>query len=74
MQTTGDFNLAKRCLQLCLTSDARNGAALNNLAVLAAYTGDVLKAKSYLNAAKDVIEESMEIENNLKYMSEHYKL
>ncbi|XP_046809601.1 tetratricopeptide repeat protein 8 [Lucilia cuprina] len=72
--TTGDFNLAKRCLQLCLTSDAQNGAALNNLAVLAAYTGDVLKAKSYLNAAKDVLVDSMEIENNLKYMNDHYKL
>ncbi|XP_075153273.1 tetratricopeptide repeat protein 8 [Haematobia irritans] len=72
--TTGDFNLAKRCLQLCLTSDARNGAALNNLSVLAAHTGDILKSKSYLNAAKDVMPDSMEIENNLKYMDEHYKL
>uniref|UniRef100_A0A1I8M8M6 Uncharacterized protein n=1 Tax=Musca domestica TaxID=7370 RepID=A0A1I8M8M6_MUSDO len=72
--TTGDFNLAKRCLQLCLTSDARNGAALNNLSVLAAYTGDILKAKSYLSAAKDVMPESEEVETNLKYMDEHYKL
>ncbi|XP_013104144.2 tetratricopeptide repeat protein 8 [Stomoxys calcitrans] len=72
--TTGDFNLAKRCLQLCLTSDARNGAALNNLSVLAAYTGDILKSKSYLNAAKDVMPDSQEIKNNLKYMDEHYKL
>lgn len=66
--------MAKRCLQLCLTSDARNGAALNNLAVLAASTGDVLKAKSYLSAAKDVFDDSVEIENNLNYMNEHYKL
>uniref|UniRef100_A0A1A9WUK4 Uncharacterized protein n=1 Tax=Glossina brevipalpis TaxID=37001 RepID=A0A1A9WUK4_9MUSC len=72
--TTGDFNLAKRCLQLCLTSDAQNGAALNNLAVLTAQMGDILKAKSYLAAAKEVLHNSQEIENNLKYMEEHYKL
>ncbi|KAL9925946.1 tetratricopeptide repeat protein 8 isoform 1-T3 [Glossina fuscipes fuscipes] len=72
--TTGDFHLAKRCLKLCLTSDAQNGAALNNLAVLTAQMGDILKAKSYLTAAKESLHNSQEIENNLKYMEEHYKL
>uniref|UniRef100_A0A1B0G1A9 Uncharacterized protein n=1 Tax=Glossina morsitans morsitans TaxID=37546 RepID=A0A1B0G1A9_GLOMM len=72
--TTGDFHLAKRCLKLCLTSDAQNGAALNNLAVLTAQMGDILKAKSYLTAAKETLHNSQEIENNLKYMEEHYKL
>ncbi|KAH8266475.1 hypothetical protein KR044_003856 [Drosophila immigrans] len=72
--TSGDFGLAKRCLQLCLTSDARDGAALNNLAVLAAHSGDILGAKSYLNAAKDVQPEGSEIVANLHYMDLHYKL
>ncbi|KAH8241796.1 hypothetical protein KR026_000970, partial [Drosophila bipectinata] len=72
--TSGDFNLAKRCLQLCLTSDAQNGAALNNLAVLAAQNGDILGAKSYLNAAKDVMPEAEEVLTNLQYMDVHYKL
>lgn len=73
-KTSGDFNLAKRCLQLCLTSDAQNGAALNNLAVLAAQNGDILGAKSYLNAAKDVMPEAEEVLTNLQYMDVHYKL
>ena len=73
-KTTGDFNLAKRCLQLCLTSDGRNGAALNNLAVLSAYSGDVMKAKSYLSAAKEILQESAEVDTNLHYMDLHYKL
>ncbi|KAH8262203.1 hypothetical protein KR038_011068 [Drosophila bunnanda] len=72
--TSGDFNLARRCLQLCLTSDAQNGAALNNLAVLAAQAGDVMGAKSYLNAAKDVMPEAEEIITNLQFMDVHYKL
>ncbi|XP_060666836.1 tetratricopeptide repeat protein 8 isoform X2 [Drosophila nasuta] len=72
--TSGDFSLAKRCLQLCLTSDARDGAALNNLAVLAAHSGDILGAKSYLNAAKDVQPDSSEVVANLQYMDLHYKL
>ncbi|XP_017075188.2 tetratricopeptide repeat protein 8 [Drosophila eugracilis] len=72
--TSGDFNLARRCLQLCLTSDAQNGAALNNLAVLAAQAGDILGAKSYLNAAKDVMPEAAEVTTNLEFMDVHYKL
>ncbi|XP_036327818.1 tetratricopeptide repeat protein 8 [Rhagoletis pomonella] len=72
--STGDFHLARRCLQLCLTSDARNGAALNNLAVLAAHTGDLMRAKSYLQAAKEVMDSSSEIDSNLEYMQAHYKL
>ncbi|XP_055919549.1 tetratricopeptide repeat protein 8 [Eupeodes corollae] len=72
--TTGDFNLARRCLRLCLTSDATNGAALNNLAVLSAHSGDLPKAKSYLSAAKEVLGDSMEIKSNLNYMEKHYKL
>ncbi|XP_034471797.1 tetratricopeptide repeat protein 8 [Drosophila innubila] len=72
--TSGDFNLAKRCLQLCLTSDARDGAALNNLAVLAAHSGDIMGAKSYLNAARDMLPEAGEVVANLHYMDLHYKL
>ncbi|XP_017115247.1 tetratricopeptide repeat protein 8 isoform X1 [Drosophila elegans] len=72
--TSGDFNLAKRCLQLCLTSDGQNGAALNNLAVLAAQGGDIMGAKSYLNAAKDVMPEGSEVTTNLQFMDVHYKL
>ncbi|XP_016985619.1 tetratricopeptide repeat protein 8 [Drosophila rhopaloa] len=72
--TSGDFNLAKRCLQLSLTSDAQNGAALNNLAVLAAQGGDIMGAKSYLNAAKDVMPEGSEVSFNLQFMDAHYKL
>jgi len=66
--------LAKRCHQLCLTSDARDGAALNNLAVLAAHSGDIMGAKSYLNAAKDVLPDAGEVVSNLQYMDLHYKL
>ncbi|SPP79705.1 tetratricopeptide repeat protein 8 [Drosophila guanche] len=72
--TSGDFNLARRCLQLCLTSDARNGAALNNLAVLAAQGGDIMGAKSYLNAAKDMMPDAEEVTGNLQFMDLHYKL
>ncbi|XP_030565489.1 tetratricopeptide repeat protein 8 [Drosophila novamexicana] len=72
--TSGDFNLAKRCLQLCLTADARDGAALNNLAVLAAHCGDIMGAKSYLNAAKDVLPDAGEVNANLQYMDLNYKL
>ncbi|EDW03416.1 tetratricopeptide repeat protein 8 [Drosophila grimshawi] len=72
--TSGDFNLAKRCLQLCLTADSRDGAALNNLAVLAAHSGDIMGAKSYLNAAKDVLPDAGEVNANLQYMDLNYKL
>ncbi|KAM8718097.1 hypothetical protein ACLKA7_004755 [Drosophila subpalustris] len=72
--TSGDFNLTRRCLQLCLTSDARDGAALNNLAVLAAHSGDIMGAKSYLNAAKDMLPEAGEVVANLQFMDLHYKL
>ncbi|XP_041450762.1 tetratricopeptide repeat protein 8 [Drosophila obscura] len=72
--TSGDFNLTRRCLQLCLTSDARNGAALNNLAVLAAQGGDIMGAKSYLNAAKDMMPDAEEVTSNLHFMDLHYKL
>lgn len=73
-KSTGDFHLARRCLQLCLTTDGRSGAALNNLAVLAAHSGDLMRAKSYLRAAKEVFGNSREINGNLKYMQAHYKL
>lgn len=66
--------MAKRLLQLSLTSDANNGAALNNLAVLSAHHGDIMKAKSYLSAAKEAMPDSMEIQNNLVYMEKNYKL
>ncbi|XP_011178528.2 tetratricopeptide repeat protein 8 [Zeugodacus cucurbitae] len=72
--STGDFHLARRCLQLCLTADACNGAALNNLAVLAAHSGDLMRAKSYLHAAKEVFSNSPEVNSNLEYMQAHYKL
>ncbi|XP_068151477.1 tetratricopeptide repeat protein 8 [Drosophila tropicalis] len=72
--TSGDYVLARRCLQLCLTSDARHGAALNNLAVLSAQSGDVMAAKSYLTAAQDVAPDSLEVSSNIQFMDLHYKL
>ncbi|XP_067625360.1 tetratricopeptide repeat protein 8 [Eurosta solidaginis] len=72
--STGDFHLTRRCLQLCLTADACYGAALNNLAVLLAYSGDLMRAKSYLQAAKEALVSSTEIDHNLEYMQAHYKL
>ncbi|XP_004530410.2 tetratricopeptide repeat protein 8 [Ceratitis capitata] len=72
--STGDFHLARRCLQLCLTADACSGATLNNLAVLAAHSGDLMRAKSYLQAAKEVLANSSEIDSNMEYMQAHYKL
>lgn len=65
-QTTGDFNLARRCLRLCISSDGSHGAALNNLAVLAARSGISAKAKSYLLAAKSVLPDSEEVQINCK--------
>jgi len=47
---------------------------LNNLAVLAAHSGDIMGAKSYLNAAKDVLPDAGEVVSNLQYMDLHYKL
>jgi len=44
------------------------------LAVLAAQSGDILGAKSYLNAAKDVMPEASEVTTNLQFMDVHYKL
>ncbi|XP_037958955.1 tetratricopeptide repeat protein 8 [Teleopsis dalmanni] len=65
--TTGDFKLARRCLQLCLTFDNRNAAALNNLAILYAQSDNILFAKSHLNAAKEISIDSIEVNMNLKY-------
>ena len=63
-QTTGDFNLARRCLRLCISTDGSHGAALNNLAILALRVGDQSKAKSYLSAAKSVLPNCEEITHN----------
>lgn len=65
-QTTGDFNLARRCLRLCISSDGSHGAALNNLAILATKVGQHSKAKSYLLAAQNVLPECDEVLQNLK--------
>ncbi|XP_037024472.1 tetratricopeptide repeat protein 8 [Bradysia coprophila] len=63
--TSGDFNLAKRCLRLCISSDGSHGAALNNLAVLAIKSGQRDKAHSYFLAAKNVLADSDEVKHNL---------
>jgi len=47
---------------------------LNNLAVLAAHSGDIMGAKSYLNAARDMLPEAGEVVANLQYMDLNYKL
>lgn len=70
-QTSGDFNLARRCLRLCLSSDGAHGAALNNLAVIAAYFTQFGKANSYLTAAKTVLPNSEEVEHNSKLITKH---
>ncbi|KAJ6649815.1 Tetratricopeptide repeat protein 8 [Pseudolycoriella hygida] len=62
--TSGDFNLAKRCLRLCISSDGSHGAALNNLAVLAMKSGHRDKAQSYFAAAKNVLADSDEVKHN----------
>lgn len=75
LQSIGDFHLAKRSLHLCLTYDGQYGAALNNLSVLAALSGNALQAKSYLNAAKEILQDTNdEINSNMEYMQKHYKL
>lgn len=66
MQTTGDFNLARRCLRLCISSDGSHGAALNNLAVLAVRSGQQSKGKAYLSAARSVLPNSEEVVHNIK--------
>lgn len=68
-KTSGDFNLARRCLRLCLSSDGSHGAALNNLAVISTQLGQHTKAKSYLNAAKAVLPNSEEVELNTKLIA-----
>lgn len=65
LQTSGDFNLAKRCLRLCISSDGSHGAALNNLAILAIKGGQREKAQSYFVAAKNVLGDSDEVKHNL---------
>lgn len=69
LQTSGDLNLARRCLRLCLSSDGSHGAALNNLAVISAQLGQFTKAKSYLAAAKEVLANSDEVEQNISLIS-----
>ncbi|XP_055684507.1 tetratricopeptide repeat protein 8 [Lutzomyia longipalpis] len=66
--TSGDFNLARRCLRLCISCDGSHGAALNNLAVLAAKAGQRSKARSYLAAAKSALPDSPEIHHNLEHI------
>lgn len=66
--TSGDFNLARRCLRLCISCDGSHGAALNNLAVLAAKAGQRSKARSYLAAAKSALPDSSEIQHNLQHI------
>lgn len=70
-QTSGDLNLARRCLRLCLSSDGSHGAALNNLAVISTQLGQFNKAKSYLTAAKAVLSNSDEVEQNIKLISKY---
>lgn len=70
-QTSGDLNLARRCLRLCLSSDPSHGAALNNLAVISTQLGQYIKAKSYLAAAKAVLANSDEVEQNLRLISKY---
>lgn len=70
-QTSGDLNLARRCLRLCLSSDGSHGAALNNLAVISTQLGQFTKAKSYLTAAKAVLSNSDEVEQNIKLISKY---
>lgn len=65
LQTTGDFNLARRCLRLCISSDGSHGAALNNLAVLAVRSGHQSKGKAYLSAARSVLPNSEEVVHNI---------
>lgn len=64
LQNTGDFNLAKRCLRLCISADGAHGAALNNLAMLCHRSGQSHKAKAYLVAARSALPKSEEIEFN----------
>ncbi|GAB0089111.1 tetratricopeptide repeat protein 8 [Sergentomyia squamirostris] len=66
--TSGDFNLARRCLRLCISCDGSHGAALNNLAILAAKSGQRSKARSYLAAAKSALPNSSEIQHNLQHI------
>ncbi|XP_063697648.1 tetratricopeptide repeat protein 8 [Culicoides brevitarsis] len=63
--TTGDINMARRCLRLCVSYDGSHGAALNNLAVLATRTGQYHKVKSYLVAAKTAAPDCEEINRNI---------
>lgn len=73
-QTTGDYNLAKRCLKLCLSSDPTNAAALNNLAILCVQEGDLVKAKAYINQAKTILPDLSEIKSNVALMEKSYKI
>lgn len=70
-QTSGDLNLAKRSLRLCLSSDASHGSALNNLAAISAQLGQYSKAKTYLTAAKAVFSNSEEVEKNIKLVTKY---
>lgn len=67
-QSNGDLNLARRCLRLCVGIDGAHGAALNNLAVLAARCGQQDRARSYLAAAKSVLPGSEEVTGNIVLM------
>lgn len=63
--------MARRCLRLCLSVDGSHGAALNNLAVISAQLGQYTRAKSYLSAAKAVLPNSDEVEQNSKLITKY---
>lgn len=65
---SGDMQLARRCLRLCISTDGAHGAALNNLAVLTAKKGGRDRAKAYLLAARTVMPTSAEICRNSELM------
>lgn len=65
---TGDFNLTRRCLRLCISIDGLHGAALNNLGVLSMKTGQQIKGRSYLMAAKSALPDNDEIVHNVNLM------
>ncbi|XP_058452058.1 tetratricopeptide repeat protein 8 [Malaya genurostris] len=66
--TTGDVHLARRCLRLCIATNASHGPALNNMAVMVARQKQYTKAKSYLMSAKAALPNCDEILNNLEYI------
>lgn len=62
----GDLDFARRCLRICTSLDGSHGAALNNLAVIAAKKENSMKAKVYLTLAKKLLPDCPEIKYNLQ--------